>query len=158
MENFCLRARLPNASLQAAFILLVAVVVVSGGCAVGIIGRMVDADRRISLEAQGVNAGQISTSDVDIVYEFEWSPASGNTGGTLDVRGRVVRYRWRGEGLIVYLHFLGPDGRVMDQQVALFNAYRSGYRRHGFERTFNVPENATGFTFSSLLRTDRGSR
>lgn len=158
MENIFLRTRLKSVLSQTGFILLTAIFVMSVGCALGMIGRMVDADRRIPLDAGGINAGRTSTSDVDIVYEFEWSPAAGETGGTLDLRGRVVRYRWRGEGLIVYLHFLNADGRILDQQVALFNAHRSGYRRHSFERVFNVPADATGFAFSSLLKTDRGSR
>ncbi len=122
-------------------------------------GAVAKRENRIALLEGGQHTDSWKTRDLSIRYKYQRDQGNAELSGTVELDKSLGRSFSTLEYLILWVHLLDAEGRVLGSKWLLTSEYRHMVRKLSFKRSMELPPGTTAiaFSYSGRVRDGGGS-
>jgi len=136
--------------------LLLGMVVACQGRFLSYQGAVAKQESRIALLEGGQHTDTWKTRDLSIRYRYQRDQGNAELSGTVELDKSLGRSFSTLEYLILWVHLLDAEGRVLESKGVLTSEYRHMVRKLPFKRSLELPPGTTAIAFSYTGRVRDG--
>ena len=129
-------------------LLLLGMLLVYTGCKKKIIGREIDADKRVPLVKGSQQTGEWRVFEFIMDYKYLYTPSKAGAPGSIKFSGSFRKSGGRLDGLTIWIYLLDGNGRVLDRKSIFDSPYKAErYMERSINVTLATPPETTGISF-----------
>jgi hypothetical protein len=129
-------------------VILLGIVVACQGRFLSYQGAVAKQESRIALQEGGSHTGSWKTRDLSMDYRYQRDQGNMELSGTVELDKSLERGFPTLEYLILRVHLLDAEGRVLESEEILTSEYRHMVKKLSFKQSMELPQGTAAMAFS----------
>ena len=132
-------------------LLLIGILHVYTGCKEDIIGKKIEAGKRIPLVDGSQRTGAWKVFEFGMDYKYLYTPSKEGGPGSINFSGSLKKSEGSLDGLTIWIYLLDGKGTVLDRKSIYDSGYKAErYMKRSFTLTLATPPETTGISFAHM--------